>query len=205
MSIRIVSRRGASTDARSWDQLLLRAKNRDVAAFEELVTLASPYLLYLCGAIVRNSDLALDALQIGILKVWRSLPNYEDRGRAKAWICQIVLRAALALRRREAHHAAVIARIAPEYAIRQHSRSVSPEAEAMRREVSACLGKAVAALPEGQRVVVTLRLAGCTFAESVKSLAPLRQGTVASRLHNGLEKVGEALGPELAEQYAECW
>ena len=77
-----------------------RAQNGDRDAFAALVAMTSDRMYALAVRILRDSDLAEDALQGALITVWRQLPTLRDPGRFEAWARRLLIHACYAEARR---------------------------------------------------------------------------------------------------------
>jgi len=80
--------------------LVERARDGDREAFGALVGLISDRSYALAVRILRDSDLAEDALQGALISVWRQLPTLRDPDRFEAWVRKVVVHACYAEARR---------------------------------------------------------------------------------------------------------
>jgi len=65
----------------------------DREAFEALATAVSGRLFAIARLILRDVDLAEDALQEALVKMWRSLPTLRDPGHFDAWAYRLIVNA----------------------------------------------------------------------------------------------------------------
>jgi RNA polymerase sigma-70 factor (ECF subfamily) len=83
-----------------------RAQNGDREAFGALVGLISDRMYGLAARILRDSDLAEDALQGALINAWRQLPDLRDPDRFEAWVRKVLVHACYAEARRRRSWAA---------------------------------------------------------------------------------------------------
>jgi RNA polymerase sigma-70 factor, ECF subfamily len=81
--------------------LVERAQDGDRDAFAALVGMTSDRMYGLAARILRDSDLAEDALQSALLTVWRQLPTLRDPDRFEAWVRRLLVHACYAEARRQ--------------------------------------------------------------------------------------------------------
>jgi len=86
--------------------LVERAQNGDREAFGALVRLISDRMYGLAARILRDSDLAEDALQGALINAWRQLPDLRDPDRFEAWVRKVLVHACYAEARRRRSWAA---------------------------------------------------------------------------------------------------
>lgn len=92
--------------------LVVRAQHGDRDAFAALVQMTSDRMYALAARILRDNDLAEDALQAALITSWRHLPNLRDPDRFEAWVRRLVVHACYAEARRRRAWAANV-RILP--------------------------------------------------------------------------------------------
>lgn len=80
--------------------LVVQAQNGDRDAFAALVHMTSDRMYALATRILRDSDLAEDALQGALITVWRQLPTLRDPDRFEAWVRRLLVHACYAEARR---------------------------------------------------------------------------------------------------------
>jgi len=80
--------------------LVVRAQSGDQEAFAALVQMTSDRLYALAARILRDNDLAEDALQGALVSVWRQLPTLRDPDRFEAWVRRVLVHACYAEARR---------------------------------------------------------------------------------------------------------
>ena len=80
--------------------LVERARKGDRDAFASLVHQVSDALFAVAHRILRDADLAEDALQVALITAWRELPHLRELDRFEAWVHRILVRACYAEARR---------------------------------------------------------------------------------------------------------
>ena len=80
--------------------LVVQAQNGDRDAFAALVQMTSDRMYALAARILRDNDLAEDALQGALITVWRQLPTLRDPDRFEAWVRRVLVNACYAEARR---------------------------------------------------------------------------------------------------------
>ena len=86
--------------------LVVRAQHGDREAFAALVQLASDRMYGIAARILRDNDLAEDALQGALMTVWRQLPTLRAPDRFEAWVRKVLVHACYAEARRRRSWAA---------------------------------------------------------------------------------------------------
>jgi RNA polymerase sigma-70 factor, ECF subfamily len=82
------------------DELVERAQRGDREAFAVLVQLTSDRMYAIATRILRDLDLAEDALQGAFIAAWKSLPSLRDPARFEAWLRRLLVHACYAEARR---------------------------------------------------------------------------------------------------------
>jgi DNA-directed RNA polymerase specialized sigma24 family protein len=82
------------------DELVERARGGDRDAFSALVQLTSDRMYAIATRILRDADLAEDALQGAFITAWKSLPTLRDPARFEAWLRRLLVHACYAEARR---------------------------------------------------------------------------------------------------------
>jgi len=175
---------GGSTDREQ--RLLDRARRGDAAAFDALVRSHQTLAFRTACVFSANPHDAEEATQDAFLKAWRALPRFRRGAPFRPWLLAIVAnearsrgRSGTRRTRREERAAALEPPPAP----------VGPEAAVLVRERQAELAAALAALPERDRVVLTLRyLLDLSERETAAALG-CRLGPVKSRASRALERL----------------
>ena len=86
--------------------LVERAQDGDREAFGALVGIISDQLYGLASRILRDNDLAEDALQGALISAWRQLPALRDPDRFEGWVRKVLVHACYAEARRRRSWAA---------------------------------------------------------------------------------------------------
>jgi RNA polymerase sigma-70 factor (ECF subfamily) len=88
--------------------LVERARSGDREAFGRLAAGEVERLLKIARLVLRDPDLADDAVQEALVRCWRQLPKLRDVERFEGWLYRILMRtAADEFRRRRRHEASV--------------------------------------------------------------------------------------------------
>jgi RNA polymerase sigma factor (sigma-70 family) len=90
-----------SESGRVWVRALVdRARQGDEEAFGALVRAVGGRCIFIAHRILRDADLAEDAVQVALVQVWRELPALRDLERFEAWLHRILVNACYAEARR---------------------------------------------------------------------------------------------------------
>jgi RNA polymerase sigma-70 factor, ECF subfamily len=162
-------------------RLVERAREGDHDAFAELVRAAVARLDTAARLILRDPELARDAVQDGLIRAWRDLPSLRDPDRFDAWVYRLTVNACFdhARRRRRRPIEVDIAEITDLFTPPTPDPAI---AVADRELVDSVLRR----LDEPGRAIVVLHYyLGLPLTEVAVALGtPV--GTVKSRLHRAL-------------------
>jgi RNA polymerase sigma-70 factor (ECF subfamily) len=155
-------------------ELVERAARGDGDAFDRLITDALDRLYALARLILRDTDLAEDAVQEALIHCWRELPRLRDTSRFDAWLHRLLVNAATDQHRRRRRFQATVSLIADARVERDIAIGVAATDE---------LRIAFERLTVEQRAVLVLHhYLGLSSSEIAEVLA-VPPGTVKSRLH----------------------
>jgi len=161
-------------------QIAARAGAGDVAAYVQLVErYRAPLIGYVFGLTGRREE-AEELAQDAFCRVWEKLPTLRRRDRLVSWLYRI------------AHNLAVSARRRPRLAVLTHD---PPGPEAKSADHLLAVHRAVAGLPEPQRVIVSLRHFSGLSHEEIAGVLSIPAGTVRSRLSRAYDKLRPVLAP----------
>ena len=82
------------------EELVERARHGDRDAFATLVQQTGDRMYAIATRILRDADLAEDALQGALIAAWRNLPTLRDPARLEAWLRKLLVHACYAEARR---------------------------------------------------------------------------------------------------------
>src|SRR5580658_195881 len=138
--------------------LMLRVKDGDIHAFEELVQKYKHPIVNVMYRMLRDLDEAEDLAQNVFVRVFQSASRYEVSAKFSTWIFTIARRLCLnEIRRRGRHPAQSLESNQSddeEQAPRQYqdTTTVSPPQASLNRELEQKIQEALAELPEKQRL-----------------------------------------------------
>ena len=167
-----------------------RAMRGDLEAFGVLVVHTSDRLYAIATRILRDTELAEDALQGALLTAWRQLPTLRDPDRFDAWVRRLLVHACYAEARRQRSWAANV-RVLP---------VDGPAAPDMLVSVADrdALDRAFRRLTIEQRAVFVLHHhVGLQLVEIAETLG-VPAGTARSRLHYATRALRAAVEADAA-------
>ena len=170
------------------EALVALVARSDEGALDELYERYGRTAYGLALRMLRDADLAQDAVQEAFLTVWRTATRFvPERARASTWILTLVHNRTVDLVRREERRRAEPLELAP-----QHVGESTEEVAWLRFERER-VQRALSALPDSQREAIELAYyGGFTQSELADRLGePL--GTIKSRMFAGLTRLRELL------------
>lgn len=179
------------------DERLMRAAQRgELAAFNALVTRHERAVFNVCLRLLRDVPTAEDATQDTFVQAWRGVGAFRG-GLVRPWLLRIATNRCYDILRSKARRPAGSLDAEP-FEIEpvwtsQTSATERPEAFALRGELAVHLERALAGLPEDQRLVVVLSdVQGCDYDE-IAQITGTALGTVKSRLSRARARLRQAL------------
>ena len=166
--------------------LVERARRADREAFAVLVHQVSDSLYAVAYRILRDSNLAEDALQNALVLAWRRLPKLRDPDRFEAWIHRILVHACYDEFNRARSRGPTFVTVLPnEYSGMPDTTSTIDDRDELER--------AFRTLTVEQRAVFVLHhYVGLPLVE-VAELLGIPAGTARSRLHYAIAKLRRVL------------
>ena len=170
--------------------LVERAREGDHDAFSELVRAAVVRLDRAARLILRDPELARDAVQEALIRAWRDLPGLRDPDRFDAWLHRLTVHACIDHARRRRRRAIEV-ELEP-----IHAPAIADASGLLadRDQVDTVLRRLDA---HGRAIVVLHYYLGMPLTEVAATLA-IPTGTVKSRLHRALEDMRFAMAMEPA-------
>lgn len=170
-------------------ELVTRAQQGDVAAYEELVRMHQGIAFKSAYLIAGSATDAEEAAHDAFVKAFGALGRFRRGEPFRPWLLAIVANEARNRRRSAGRRHALALRAAEE--IRPGDAAPSPEAALLGRERHDFLLSAVNQLSEEHRLVIACRYFLDLSEDETASALGIRAGTVKSRLSRALERLRE--------------
>jgi RNA polymerase sigma-70 factor (ECF subfamily) len=170
-------------------ELVARAQQGDVAAYEELVRMHQGIAFRTAYLLAGSTADAEEAVHDAFLKAFQALRRFRRGKPFRPWLLAIVANEARNRRRSAGRRHALALRAAEE--VRPGDAAPSPEAAVLRRERQDLVLAAVNRLSEEHRLVVACRYFLDLSEAETASILGIRTGTVKSRLSRALERLRE--------------
>jgi RNA polymerase sigma-70 factor (ECF subfamily) len=178
--------------------LLRRAQGGDEAAFGELVKAHYEVVFRRVAGIVRNEHDARDVCQEIWVTVWNNLKDYRGDAKFSTWLYAVATRRAIDQQRKQKRW---FVRFLPFLSNEDTGETIEPASTAPGpgeqlevRERDARFERAIAALPEKHRAVLTMREVDGLSYEEIAQTLNCKPGTVMSRLFNARRLLVQKLG-----------
>jgi RNA polymerase sigma-70 factor, ECF subfamily len=184
--------------------LLARARQGDLSAFDELITLHREKIYMQICYMVRNSEDALDLTQETFLRAWRSLARFDGKVSFLTWARRIATNASIDLCRLRKRRPQAELEIGP-MRIDAASRTTPTEPEVPgarldRAEIRRRIDAALETLSPEHRAVIVLREIEELSYEEISRHVGCSMGTVMSRLFHARKKLQTQL-TDLHEEF----
>jgi RNA polymerase sigma-70 factor (ECF subfamily) len=181
---------------------LAALRQRDAAAFHQLVELYSPRIYNLALKMLGDPDLAEDMLQETFVNAYRAIDRFEGRSHISTWLYRIAHNAVL-MRLRKEKRTPDLQSLEDELDVDTVATAAqwddAPERHLLQNELLAKMDDALGNLSENLRVVFVLRdIDGLSTAETAAVL-DLSETAVKSRLHRARLALREQLAPYLQD------
>ncbi|MFC1660731.1 RNA polymerase sigma factor [Gemmatimonadota bacterium] len=172
------------------EELVVRAKEGDLRAMDELVSRHHAMVFRVCLGILRDEDAAADSSQDAFLKAFRALAGFRGEASFRTWLLTIAANEARGVLRKRSRRAEQELEAAGPVV----SPASNPEESLEAGEDAARVRKLLERLPEKQRLAVTLRIFdGLSFRE-VGELIGSSEGAARVNYHHGIRRLRELMG-----------
>lgn len=172
-------------------RLIERARTGDGSAFDELVGRWARRVTSLAWTLTGSADAAEEIAQETFVRAWQTIGRFRAGSPFGPWILRIAANLSIDHVRRKRRFQSI-----DELDEAPAAQDGSPETRALLSDAALRASRAIASLPEMQRVVAQLFLVeGYDHAE-IAAMTGLSQGTIRSHLSIARAKLRRALGEE---------
>ena len=186
------------------DELVARARARDLDAFEPLIERHEDRLYRVAMRLLRNENDAREVLQDALVSAWQNLDSFAGRAQFGSWIYRVTVNAALMLlrsrRRRPTVSVEDLSPTALDEAVTAASHfeagsdwSKRPDEQLQSDELKQHIEQALDQLPEILRLVFVLRDVEGMSTEETADILAITIPTVKTRLHRARLALREAI------------
>jgi RNA polymerase sigma-70 factor (ECF subfamily) len=168
-------------------ELLLRVQEGDEDAFDVLVRRYLPRARVIARRLMQDPDDADDLVQDAFLRALDRIETFDAARAFGPWFTRLLINLGLDQRRKQK-----VRRTEP-HDPESFAGGVSPDREVEHAELKDSLGKALEALPNRQRLIVTLFEIDGHSTEEVATMLQVSQVTIRWHLHQARRTLREAL------------
>jgi len=183
-----------------------RALRGDKDAFEDIFDRYRGLMLRTAFSIVKDRDIAEDAVQNALIQAWQHLPSLREAGALRSWLMRIVVNQCISFKRRLARSTMFLHQSISE----QETDLASQIAEYSKGRIERNwdLAQAIEKLPTKQQMVIALNYyQGMTVPEISQALQ-ISENTLKKRIQAALSNLRQVLrGAEIKEslpQHQDC-
>ena len=171
------------------DGLVERARAGETAALDALVSRHHEAVYQVAYRVLGDPDAAADAAQDAFVKAIRGLPGFRGDASFRTWLLRIAANVATSAGRRTTRRAEVALDAAPQ----QAGGLADPERRALTRTEAARVERALAELPEKQRLAVSLRIHEDLSHREIGAIIGSSEGAARVNYHLGIKRLRELL------------
>ncbi len=157
------------------------------ASFYQIVEQYSERLLYCAISILKSETQAQDALQEGMISIWKNLHRFEGKSHPFTWCYSIVRNAALTELKRENRHKS------SDVDSLSHAAISPVDLKWDGNEISKKVQEVLAKLPEKQQMVFELRYYQDLSFKDISELTGTSIGALKANYHHAKIKMEENL------------
>jgi len=171
--------------------LVARALRGDKGAFDDIFDRYSGLMLRTAYGIVKDRDIAEDAVQNALIQAWQHLPSLRETGVLRSWLLRIVVNQCISFKRRLARSRMFLYQSFSEQETSLASQIADYAKGCMERSWD--LAQAVEKLPAKQQNVIALHYyQGMTLPEISQGLQ-ISENTLKKRLQAALSNLRRVL------------
>jgi RNA polymerase sigma-70 factor (ECF subfamily) len=182
--------------------LVEQSRNGDVDAFEELIKDYKKIAYNIALRVLRNVEDAEDASQEALIKVYKSIQNFNMQSSFKSWMYRIVVNTCIDFKRKKNINAVSIDENIDlggnkEFQIEIADDTNNPDILIEKNFNSKLISDAVGRLEDDFKTIIILRdIQGFSYSE-ISEMLNCNLGTVKSRLNRARKSLKEILENEL--------
>lgn len=167
-------------------ELAGRIRRGDPGAFDAFFDRYAPRLVGYLARMVGDEAAAEDLFQETMIRVYRNIGGYREKGAFRSWVYRIATNAALSEIR---HRRLAPQTVEPAILHSVKAEGPSPLDEVEKKERLERLRSGIGALPEEHRAVLLLRVQGEMDIRDIARTLGIPEGTVKSRMHHAVRKL----------------
>ena len=168
---------------------LLKDKSTARKAFETLVEYYSESLYWQIRKLVVNHDEADDLLQNVFLKAWKNIHNFRGEAKLSTWLHKIAINESLNFLSQERQKKEFTDVSGDEYLL----NNIESDTYFDGNELQVALQKAIASLPEKQRLVFNMRYYDEMKYDEISEILGTSVGALKASYHHAVKKISARL------------
>lgn len=170
---------------------MLKEESTAHKAFESLVDAYSEPLYWQIRKLVGNHDDTDDLLQNVFLKVWKNIHNFRGDAKLSTWLHKIAINESLNFLNQEKQKREMTADSGEDdYILRNIESDSYFDGNALELE----LQKAIAALPDKQRLVFNMRYFDEMKYDEISDILGTSVGALKASYHHAVKKISQSMG-----------
>lgn len=154
-------------------------------AFGEVIKQYSEKLYWQIRRMVQNHDDANDLLQTTFMKAWQNIENFRGDAKLSTWLHKIAINESLTFLERERKRKNLSLDDEETYLVNAIEADTEIDGDALKLE----LRKAIAKLPEKQRIVFNMRYYDETPYEEMSQILGTSTGALKASYHLAVKKI----------------
>ena len=181
--------------------LMMRVKDGDEAAFEQLIKRHQAMVIGTVAKMLGSTTDSEDIAQQVFIRLWKSAPRYEVKAKFTTFLFTIMRNLVFneSRRRRRKKESSIDEREDDFHLQTEDSQTKSPDEKILQDELQAAVDKAIASLPEKQRMAVILRRYENMPYEEIASILKTSVSAIKSHLFRARTTLRESLQQYLDE------
>ena len=170
----------------------LRDPRKASGAFDVLMRTYGEKMYWMIRKMVASHEDANDLLQTSFMKVWTNLHNFRGDAKLSTWLYKIAVNESINFLNKEKQRRNVTSESDADYIL--ETLESDPYFDGDKLQLS--LQKAIAALPEKQRLVFNMRYFDEMKYEEISEILGTSVGALKASYHHALKKVTAAIEAE---------
>ncbi len=180
---------------------MMRVKDGDEAAFEQLIKRHQAMVIGTVAKMLGSTTDSEDIAQQVFIRLWKSAPRYEVKAKFTTFLFTIMRNLVFneSRRRSRKKESSIDEREDDFHLQTEDSQTKSPDEKILQDELQAAVDKAIASLPEKQRMAVILRRYENMPYEEIASILKTSVSAIKSHLFRARTTLRESLQQYLDE------
>lgn len=169
----------------------LQDPNQAPQAFDTLMRVYGEGMYWQIRKMVVSHDDANDLLQNSFIKAWNNLPNFRGDARLSTWLYKIAVNESINFLNKERQRVQVSSEDSDDFLLNNIEADPHFDGDALAIE----LQKAIATLPEKQRLVFNMRYFDEMKYEEISEVLGTSVGALKASYHHAVKKISDYISP----------